>query len=139
MLWVRIPIRRDVLDTTLCNKVCQWLAAGRWFVPATPVSSTNKTERHDITEIVLKVALATMKQISVMLILKTKNNISFNEWKCYYPIQYIKKCWVKLLSDYNIKCICTIYTRLDTCLMSISRFSLRIKCCFYTQNDCMNI
>jgi hypothetical protein len=25
-------------------------AAGRWFSPGTPVSSTNKTDRHDITE-----------------------------------------------------------------------------------------
>ena len=32
-----------------------------------------------------------------------------------------------MLSNYNIKYICTIYTRLDTCLMSISRFSLRDK------------
>jgi hypothetical protein len=24
-LWVRIPFRRCVLDTTLCDKVCQWL------------------------------------------------------------------------------------------------------------------
>jgi hypothetical protein len=39
------------LDTILCDKVCQWLAAGRWFSPGTPVSSTNKTDRHDITEI----------------------------------------------------------------------------------------
>jgi hypothetical protein len=30
-----------VLDTTLCGKVCQWLAAGRWFSPGTSVSSTN--------------------------------------------------------------------------------------------------
>ena len=32
-----------------------------------------------------------------------------------------------MLSNYNIKYICTIYTRLDTCLMHISRFSLRDK------------
>ena len=45
-----------VLDTTLCNKVCQLLfATGRWF---SPVSSTNKTDRHDRTEILLKVALS---------------------------------------------------------------------------------
>ena len=37
-----------VLDTTLCDKVCQWLAAGWWFSPDTPVSSTNKTDHHDI-------------------------------------------------------------------------------------------
>ena len=58
-LWVRITLRRGVLDTTLCDKVCQFLATGRWFSPCTPVSSTNKTDRHDITEILLKVALNT--------------------------------------------------------------------------------
>jgi hypothetical protein len=31
--------------------------AGQWFSPGTLVSSTNKTDRHDITEILLKVAL----------------------------------------------------------------------------------
>jgi len=35
-------------DTALCDNVCQWLAAGRWFSPGTPVSSNNKTDRHDI-------------------------------------------------------------------------------------------
>jgi hypothetical protein len=53
---------RGVLDTTLCDKVCQWLAAGRWFSPGTPVSSTNKTDRHDTTEILLKVDLNTINQ-----------------------------------------------------------------------------
>ena len=58
--WVRIPLRRGVLDTTLCDKVCQWPAAGRWFSPGTPVSSTNKTDGHDITKILLKVAINTI-------------------------------------------------------------------------------
>ena len=43
-LWVRIPLGQSVLDTTLCDKVCQWLAIGRCFSLGTPVSSTNKTE-----------------------------------------------------------------------------------------------
>ena len=38
------------------DKVRQRLVAGRWF---SPVSSTNKTDIHDITEILLKVALIT--------------------------------------------------------------------------------
>jgi hypothetical protein len=38
------------------------LEAGRWFSPGTPVSSTNKTDRHDKTEILLKVALSTINQ-----------------------------------------------------------------------------
>ena len=36
MLWGWIPLRWDVLNITLlslCDKVCQWLAAGRWFSP----------------------------------------------------------------------------------------------------------
>ena len=43
------------------DKVCQWLVTGWWFSPGTPVSSTNKTDRYDITEILLKVALNTIK------------------------------------------------------------------------------
>jgi hypothetical protein len=34
--------------TTLCDKDCQW------FSPGTPISSNNKTDHHDITEILLK-------------------------------------------------------------------------------------
>ena len=30
------PLRRGVLDTTLCDKVCQWLTAGQWFSLGTP-------------------------------------------------------------------------------------------------------
>ena len=41
---------RGVLDTTLCDKVCS----------GSPVSSTSKTDRHDITEILLKVVLNTI-------------------------------------------------------------------------------
>ena len=57
LLWVRIPLRQGVLDITLCDKICQWLATGRWFSPGTLVSSTNKTDCHDITEILLKVVV----------------------------------------------------------------------------------
>ena len=61
MLCVRISIR--AWGTTLCDTVCQWwLATGRWYSPGPPVSSTNKTDHHDITEILLKVALNTTKQ-----------------------------------------------------------------------------
>jgi hypothetical protein len=45
---------RGVLDTALCDKVRQW------FSPDTLVSSTKKTDRHDITEILLKVAFNTV-------------------------------------------------------------------------------
>jgi hypothetical protein len=41
------------------NKVYQLLAHGRWFSAGTPASSTTKTGRHDIAEILLKVTLST--------------------------------------------------------------------------------
>ena len=47
-LRVRIPqmARYTVLYTTLCDWVCQWFATGLSFSPGTPISSTNKTDRH---------------------------------------------------------------------------------------------
>ena len=57
-----------VIDTTLCDNVCP--PTGRWIFP---VSSTNKTDRHDITEILLKVVLNTNKPIIKNIIVnKTK-------------------------------------------------------------------
>jgi hypothetical protein len=54
--------------------------------------------------------------------------------RCCYNILYflwlyniLKNCCARLLSNYNIKYAFTIYTRLDTCFMSISSFSLRDK------------
>jgi hypothetical protein len=44
-------------------KVYRLLAHGRWFSPGTLASSTTKTGRHDIAEILLKVALNTKIQI----------------------------------------------------------------------------
>ena len=38
-------------------RFCQWLATGELF---SPVFSTNKTDHHNITEILLKVALNTI-------------------------------------------------------------------------------
>ena len=55
---------RGVLDT-LYDNIYQWVATGLWFSPGLSVSSTNKTDCHDITEILLKVALNTIKQTSI--------------------------------------------------------------------------
>jgi hypothetical protein len=53
-------VRRCVLNTTLCDEICQWLAAGLWISPGTPVSSTNEMGRYDIAEMLLKVGLNTI-------------------------------------------------------------------------------
>ena len=65
-LWVRTTLRRGVLVTILRDKICQWLAAGWWFSTGTRFSSTNKTDRHDIAEILLKVALNIITQPSIV-------------------------------------------------------------------------
>ena len=45
------------------DQVYQLLPHGRWFSTGTLASSTTKTSRHDIAEILLKVALNTINQI----------------------------------------------------------------------------
>jgi hypothetical protein len=60
-----ISWREQVIFTEIimmCDKVSQLLAHGRWFSPGTPASSATKTGRHDIAEILLKVALKTKNQ-----------------------------------------------------------------------------
>jgi hypothetical protein len=59
------PITTDVVSSNLDQGEVHnimWLAKGRWFSPGLLVSSTNETDRHDITEILLKVAFNTLKQ-----------------------------------------------------------------------------
>ena len=60
-LFAQIHLTNDVSyllsDAILCDKVCQYLMEGRWFSLGTPVSSTNKADRQDITEILLTVVL----------------------------------------------------------------------------------
>ena len=75
---------RHVPDTTLCDKVCHWLSVGRWFSPGTPVSSINKTDRHNITEIFLKDALNTIN-LNLVLIAKL--------------LQHINEQWADLTGD----------------------------------------
>ena len=70
-----LPIRRGLAPglinykkgctrlTAASDKMYQLLANGRWFSPGTPASSTTKTGRHDIAEILLKVTLNTINQI----------------------------------------------------------------------------
>ena len=47
------------------DQVYQLLAYGRWFSPGTPASSTIKTSRYNIAEILLKVALKHQNQKSI--------------------------------------------------------------------------
>ena len=60
-LWVRILLRRGVLDTTLCDKFVSDLrqvGCFLWVIRFPPPKK--KTDCHDISEILLKVALNTI-------------------------------------------------------------------------------
>jgi hypothetical protein len=66
MTWVRARLCKLQKGCTrlaaASDKVYQFVAHGRWFSPGTPASSTTKTSRNDIAEILLKVALNTINQ-----------------------------------------------------------------------------
>jgi hypothetical protein len=59
-------VKRKRRKAAASDKVYQLLNHGRWFSPSTPVSSTTKTDRPDIAEILLKVALTTKNQIMLV-------------------------------------------------------------------------
>jgi hypothetical protein len=80
------PLMRGVLDTTLCDKVCQWLVTGWGFFLVhccTPVSTINKTACHNITEMLLKVALITITLTHPLNHLSQKYHNIINQWKTW--------------------------------------------------------
>ena len=66
MAWVRArlcKLQKGCTRLAAANdKVYQLLVHGRWFSPGIAASSTTKTGRHDIAEILLKVTLNTINQ-----------------------------------------------------------------------------
>ena len=94
ILWVRISIRARL--STLCYKVCQWLATGRRFSPGPSVSSTNNTDSHAIAKVLLKVALNT-KQTN-------KQSETLYQFKCqirrylFFMLQLFENISVEIIS-----------------------------------------
>jgi len=72
MVWVRAWLcklqKGCTRLATASDKVYQLLAHGLWFSPGTPASSTTKTGRHDIADILLKVALSTKNKNLVLIV-----------------------------------------------------------------------
>ena len=71
-----VPSTTKVVSSNLAQvRFTQYnnIAAGWWFSPGTPVSSTNKTDSHYITEKLLKVALNTIKPKTKIYLLKPQN------------------------------------------------------------------
>ena len=103
MLRIRIPIR--VRCTTLCDKVCRWLMVGRWFSPGTPVSSTNKPDRHNKTEI----SLICGKTIIIALVTFQKRLKVMHACICYLATTSGKKLISSRYLFYS-RLLCTRYT-----------------------------
>ena len=89
-----IPARARSTRYNICDKVCQWLATGQWFSPGIAVSSTNRTDHHDIAKILLKVASPNTKHQRNMtkLIFKTLVEDVFSKVlsRLFYHSRYIK-------------------------------------------------
>ena len=88
--------------TTASDKVYQLLAHGRWFSQGIPVSSTTKTGRHDIVEILLKVGLNTINEwinqmithVPVILIVSPITSLI---WMQSDKEHFQKICWIKIM------------------------------------------
>jgi hypothetical protein len=78
-MWYGDRIREHSKYIVASDKVYQLLAHGRWFSLGNPASSTIKTGRHDIAEILIKVALNVFRNARVYFLI--------NCWNAY-----IKKC-----------------------------------------------
>ena len=73
------------------DKVYQLHAHARWFSPGTPASSTSKTVRHDIPEILLKVAFKTITSNSYYFICNnTWSQVSVIEKTCKKADKYFQ-------------------------------------------------
>ena len=75
--WVRVQLcklqKGCIRLAAASDNVYQLLAHGRWFSASLPTSPTTKTGRHDIAEILLKVALSNNHPL-----IQLQNNIMYN-------------------------------------------------------------
>jgi hypothetical protein len=108
-VWVRARLcklqKRCTRLAAARDNVYQLLIHGRWFSPGTPASSTTKTGRHDIAEILLKVAINAINQ--------SLNQITFQ------PFDYERTWW--MLSQKRV-----MHTKWD---ILISSFLLQLNEC----------
>ena len=105
MLWVLISI--SARCTTLCDKVCYWLATGWWFSPSPQVSSTNKTGRHNINEILLKVALNTINQPKPTCVCTVLCQINLSKNLYHINCSMFASILFVYLHEYYINCLCS--------------------------------
>jgi hypothetical protein len=90
-----MPITTNVLSPSPAHARCgryniMWPAAGRQFSLGTPVSSTNKTDRHNIAEMVLKVAVTDSGWCERLVHKAIGNNSGCSEHLVHFTVSMIK-------------------------------------------------
>jgi hypothetical protein len=98
--WVWIPLRRGSMQRYVIKLMRQF-----WLSPGTLVSSTNKTDHHDITEILLKVALNTITLSPTLKWnrLKYRTTIWNNSWHVFTFIFYTSIFVIKTAITWTIQ------------------------------------
>ena len=124
---------RGELDTTLCDKVCRRLATGQWFSPGTPVSPTNKSDRHNITEILVKVTLNTIHQTNPCILWNLSLLISetiFDPSVINETFLTLRYCWITILPYVHLSYLIETINKL-TCLCTQRNYhwNLMLVCC----------
>jgi hypothetical protein len=103
------------------------LAHDRWFSSGTPASSTTKTGRHDIVEILLKVALSTINKVKSNHTLNSSGNILYVVYNRFVVVLLI----VPDKYYFKKRFVCT---KLDIYVVSplTPCWPLRPQLCFYS-------
>ena len=107
--WLWIPLMARLY--TLCDKVCQLLAADQWFSQNTLVFSTKKTDHRNVTEILLIVALNTLTLNQLPNILPLKfchmkyRSFIFKMASCIFLVKKKFNLFVFLILCTIVECI----------------------------------
>jgi hypothetical protein len=78
------------------------LAHGRWFSPGTPASSITKAGRHDIAEILLKVALNTINQIKSIFRITQELHMYNWSWQTMVILYHLQRFVILIASSFKM-------------------------------------
>jgi len=110
------------------DTVYQLLAQGRWFSPGTPTSSTTKTGRRDIAEILLNMALNTKNQNKIILTSDYPLSI-FKSLLLWALFEHSTHCWNN--NSYRFDRLCALHD-IDTWIL----WCLCVLVCWPDQRPC---
>jgi hypothetical protein len=122
------------------DKAYQLFAHGRWFSPGSSASSTNKTDHHDITEILLKVAWNTITITQILFFGHCKVNsiYKFIPHAPVYKMVCVLLCLWRLLQKHVVRTKFDIYVFIQVhCVWYF--IHVLISQCFYSGTLCLVI